>query len=225
MENPWVDLPQKAPYILDSDKEIIMRFNKSSSIETKFQLDYLPEPFQGDHEAPIVLLSLNPGFNEEGDSIHLSNEHFRKMSRKNLLHTKTEYPFYLLNPDFKESGGFKYWNRKLRYLIEEFSLKSIAEHIFVVEYYGYHSEKCGFGGELSSQQYNFDLVREAKNRDAVIVMLRRYNNWMKKVPELKKYQKKYFLNSPRAGTVSKKNCPIGYDVIREILKKTARDKQ
>ncbi len=218
MKNPWADLPIESPFVLDCDKEIVCAFNKLRSEKVKFQLKYLPEPFLGDPNASIVLLSLNPGFAGKGDSLHLTSETFKQKSRQNLLHTKAEYPIYLLDPEFRKSGGHQYWYRKLRSLIEDFSLKCVAEKIFVIEYYGYHSEKCGFGGEMASQGYSFHLVKEAIKRGAIIVVVRHNRKWMQKIPELETYPHKYTLNSPQAGNISRMNCPNGYDSICDLFK-------
>lgn len=64
MENPWKHLPGQPPYVLPADAPAISSFNQGVSDEHQIRLELLPEPYLGDPDAPIILLSLNPGFSE-----------------------------------------------------------------------------------------------------------------------------------------------------------------
>jgi hypothetical protein len=64
IENPWCHLPDEAPFVLPGDKERIDEFNERVGATSKSFLQItklLPEPFIGDPNAPVVLLSNNPG--------------------------------------------------------------------------------------------------------------------------------------------------------------------
>lgn len=98
MRNPWIDLPETAPFVLACDKQGILDFNHTAKPEHTIHLELLPEPYTGNPEAKIILLNLNPGFYERNEKFLLGDEHFFKASRANLTHTRQDYPFYLLDP-------------------------------------------------------------------------------------------------------------------------------
>ena len=61
--NPWADLPHNPDYVLPDDAPDVRQFNERASEIHRLQIDKLiPEPFIGNPEAPLVLLSNNPGF-------------------------------------------------------------------------------------------------------------------------------------------------------------------
>jgi hypothetical protein len=75
MRNPWLELPHQAPYVLADDADAIERFNRTASARrqadrTWLHLELLPEPFLGDPAAPIVVLSLNPGYSPDDAAWH-----------------------------------------------------------------------------------------------------------------------------------------------------------
>lgn len=64
MDNPWLNLPDCAPFVLDYDKYSILNFNATAREEYRIHLEELPEPYTDRPTANIVLLNLNPGFYE-----------------------------------------------------------------------------------------------------------------------------------------------------------------
>ncbi len=63
MNNPWLELPSTAPYLLESDRQQVETFNRTAKPNHRIYDDLLPEPYLGNPStASIVLLSLNPGF-------------------------------------------------------------------------------------------------------------------------------------------------------------------
>ncbi len=48
MQNPWQQVPEAAPFVLDAEREVIEAYNATCSDPAKrFQLNVLPEPFIG----------------------------------------------------------------------------------------------------------------------------------------------------------------------------------
>ena len=141
MENPWKALPEEKPFIIPDEARVINEF-KSRCVNREHipQTHVLPEPFIGNPNSSVYLLSLNPGFSND-DPIWHSQKSFSAAIRANLQHELTEYPFYFLNPKFHESPGSDWWLRKLRPLIEDSSLDVVANNLFCVELFGYHSFK------------------------------------------------------------------------------------
>jgi len=218
MNNPWKKLPETTPYLLESDKKQILAFNETAKPIVKIQHHVHPEPYIGNPKAPVILLNLNPGYADE-DIEYYENEFVFSEWKKNLFHEPMEYPFYILHPDFDQDlGGTKWWRQKLRQLIEICGVKKVATHICCVEYFPYHSIR--FKPQktiLESQVYNFELVREAIKKEAIIMIMRSEKNWLSAIPELDDYKNLFRLNSKQNVTVSKNNCPEGFPKILEVM--------
>lgn len=119
MDNPWTDLPSRAPYILPSDREPIERFNAMAGEGVRIRPELLPEPFLGAPTASVVLLSLNPGFSND-DALAHAREEFVQACRRNLAHHASDYPFLYLDPRFSDTPGGYWWTIRLRhYLMRE----------------------------------------------------------------------------------------------------------
>jgi hypothetical protein len=69
---------------------------------------------------------------------------------------------------------------------------------------------------LPSQEYTFELARQACARNAVIVVMRSYKNWMSHVPELAEAHH-HRLSSTQNVMISPGNCPAGFEEIVEAL--------
>ncbi len=222
MRNPWLSLPSRAPYVIVEDEHAIANFNRTvyarrtAADRTLLHLELLPEPFLGDPAAPIVLLSLNPGFSVD-DAFWHADPTFATLSRANLEHRASDYPFYLLNPAINAPGS-RWWSRRLGRLLEAASRQVVARRICCVEYFGYHS--VGFAHErlrVPSQRYGFFLVRQALGRGAIVVLMRSRRIWFDAVPELAAYPRLFRLSNPQNTTISRRNCPSGFDEIVKVL--------
>jgi hypothetical protein len=227
VDNPWLHIPAEPPYVLPEDAEAVARFNRTASPNHFLRVDkILPEAFMGVKDAPVVLLSNNPGFSSLEE-----REKFRQQPmilewmRKNLHHEPLDYPFYYLNPVFNESD---WWVVRLRPLIERFKTPTqngrqlIAKSVLNVVYFPYPSLNFGHRQlRLASQNYGFQLVREAVNRKAVIVLLRRGKEnqkvWLEAVPELNGYDQFYLGSNPQAPYVSPGNCPSFFETVVQAV--------
>ena len=117
MENPWKELPTYPPYVIPDDSRAISIFNdRCKSQDHRIQTHILPEPYIGNIDSPIYLLSLNPGFDEK-DALWHSDESFNSSLKSNLLHEEKPYPFYFINPEYEQAPGGQWWQRKLKWLI------------------------------------------------------------------------------------------------------------
>jgi hypothetical protein len=213
--NPWLDLPSRPPYVLPCDSGAINAYNKNSREIYQLQLNVLPEPFVGIMTAPVVLLGLNPGFNNQDTEVHERPE-FQALVRNNYAQAPSGFPFYLLDPTF-QSPGRLWWEGKFRRLLEKFEPKKLACSILCVEYFPYHSRRFGHANlPIPSQEYGFDLVRSAISRGAVVVIMRGRKIWIKKVPELARYSRAFALNSAQNVVLSPRNCS-GFDTIASVI--------
>ena len=220
MKNPWVTLPYEKPYVLPEDKQEILKYNKKvNKDENLIRTELIPEPYLGDPSSEIILLNLNPGFSIKDKLFHNDNDYFIKSCRKNLLHKDQEYPFYLLDPKNSKAPGYKWWTQKLKKLINKFGNKAVANNIFCIEFFPYHSIKFKLNKNiLFSQKYSFYLLRKAIKRDTLIVIMRSRKIWLENVPELEKCNY-YELNSPQNPCLTPNNLPDGYDELIKIIEK------
>jgi hypothetical protein len=215
MNNPWLNLPEAAPYVLPQDHQRIAAFNRTADEDTMIRLNMMPEPFLGNPIAPVVLLGLNPGFSP--NAVRNETTEFLALSRNNLHHAGGEYPFYLLTPSL-EVPGRQWWEGKLAHLIRAKGLRAVAQGLLCVEYFPYHSTRFAHARlSIPSQQYSFALVRDCMTRGAVIVIMRSERLWRAAIPELNHHRRCYRLQNPQNVVITANNCPAGYSEILAAL--------
>lgn len=216
MKNPWIHLPRSSPHALKDDLPHLLSFNRSAKSQHRILLNILPEPFLGDPQAAVVLLSLNPGFTGS-DVMNHQRRDFRRAILDNLKHRKRRaWPFYLLNPQFRDTGGYTWWSQKLRLLSEEVGAQLVARHVCCLEYFPYHSLKYRKCRQIPVQEYTFELLRSAMRRKALIVVMRSYRIWADAVPELKQYDRLLRLRNPQNPCLTSRNCSGFKQVVRAI---------
>jgi hypothetical protein len=214
-DNPWPNLPNVAPYILQAD----LTSAKSDKGFTTLRLDALPEPFIGRLEpAKVIFLALNPGFIEEDVTLNLTSDAFVSAVRANLSDQYS--PFYYFAGELEFTGGYRWWAQKLKPLLSDgVSQNQLAQNIMCIEYFGYHSVNYKqLKHTLPSQQYTFSLVKRAIELKKMIIIMRSEKIWINAVPELQDYQFAR-LNSPQNVTVSSRNLgEANYAKLIELLK-------
>jgi hypothetical protein len=217
VDNPWSELPVEAPFVAPCDSRQVDQFQiLPPPPEHELHLDLLPEPYLGRPDAPVVLLNLNPGFNDADIDAHRELD-FAAAARKTLLHQVQDYPFYLLDPRFAGASGARWWHKYLGELVRRYGAGRVANTILCVEYFPYHSNEFGFPEVLPSQAYSFGLVERAIERNAVIIALRKRADWIAAVPRLSSYSKLYELRQSRSVWVTPGNCPDGFPAIVEAF--------
>jgi len=219
MENPWLNLPLSEEFVLECDRAIVETFNQTARPEHQLRLDAFPGPFLGHPQAPVVLLTLNPGFSEQDIVAPRNNMDW---NRKCLRHEQMEYPFFLLDPLIAGLEGPKWWYNHLRTIVERYGPQGrrfVANNILNVEYFPYPSVRASGlhrQAALPSQKYGFYLVEKAIEREAVIIAMRSVQPWLGSVKGLADYPYLYKLNSPQSAYLTLRNCPAGYP---EIIKR------
>jgi len=225
-ENPWHGLPDKQPFVLPEDKDMVEAFNVKAHENHRLRLDFIPEPFVGRLEdARLVLLGNNPGFKNAEAATYRLKPAFANRMRDNLLHRASEeFPFIYFDPDIIPPTN-KWWERKLRHLFDEFGkgviAKSIlAKFILSVEFFPYVSHRYRHGTlRLPSQEYSFALVRKAMNGGAVIVAYHGERRWLKAIPELDKYHRLVRLKEHQQAPISPNNCrDNGWSHIEDVVR-------
>jgi hypothetical protein len=202
--NPWTDLPLAPPFVLAGDKTKVETFNAKAGPTRSLRVnDLLPEPFIGNPKAPVLLLSNNPGFGTGWTG--RATPEFQDRIRANLAHQPSAYPFYYLATDV-QGPNRQWWEKRVKWLIERFSREVVAKSILNVVYFPYPS--LGYAHDrlvLESQQYGFQLVREAMQRDAFIVFMRKPDRWLAVIKGLSQYRRKCQVNNTQNPTVSPTN--------------------
>jgi len=210
MENPWKNLgKENNEYIAECDKYF---FNNKYYLnlfknDYELKLNVMPGPYTGDLlNARVYLLALNPGY-DENDVLFTNN--YKNKIIDNLLHIFDDYPFMILNPQYKESAGAKWWLNKLSHLINNFGLENVANKVCNIEYFPYHSKKYKhLNLKLPSQEYSFSFVKKAIIENKKIIIMRSEKIWYNAIPELENYENKYVLNSSQNVIISPKNLGI-----------------
>lgn len=206
--NPWADTPEESPHVLEMDAKHIEDFNaKQKNSDYRYEIkSVLPEPFIGDvHRSPIIILQLNPGFDPIEDPASHADPNFRDLHRKNLLHLEAEFPFYFFDPSLKNHPGSLWWNQRAGKLLKEVGPIRLARGLAVVEYFPYKSKKFKDGCRVPSQEYGFQLVRNAMSRDAVIIVSRASSRWNAAIDGLDQYHQKINLSSQQNVSITPNN--------------------
>lgn len=216
MKNPWIKLSRKAPFALMEDKGAIGKYNRRKK---RIYLDLPPDPFIGDINSDVVLLNGNPGY--EAVNYSKKNPVFIKENRRNLLHQRLKYPFYAINPKFRDWQAYRWWVNKLGPLMEGVNgTERLSRNVCCFELIGYHSKGIPYKLHLHSQKYTKYLVEKAIKRKAIIVIMRVKKEWCELVPDLKNYPHRCDLKSPQNVTISPNNLPQGcFEKILNKLKK------
>ena len=220
--NPWLALPTQPPYVLPEDEAKLDKYDEvHNPSDTAYRLHLPPLPFQGNPEAPIVVLGLNPGYSKTNDEIWHKTPEFWEINQRNYRHDSTsEYPLFFLDPNIEGgslNGGQNWWHRRLKPLRKAgYDDKLLAQAFLSVQYVPYRSKSYKHSRKvLESQKYGFDLVRQAVKRGALVVGLRSEKLWKEAVKELDGYERFYQLSNPRYPVLSEKQ--LGGERYKELL--------
>jgi hypothetical protein len=224
-DNPWRHLPTEPQFVLESDRSDVLAYNAKPRRNPRHsvQLDILPEPFIGSPDAPVVLLSNNPGY---AGKAHLKRAgEFRQRMLDNLLHKTSRCPFLYLDPSLGDVG--RWWRIKLKILLARCGDEVLARSLLNVVFFPYPSNRFAHRRlEVPSRQYGFRLVRDAIKRGAVIVFMRRDDIWKEAVPELKKYDHCFQVRNVQNPAISPDNCPDGkFEMVVEAIETAEKGRQ
>lgn len=120
-----------------------------------------------------------------------------------------------------------YWSRVLSPIVKEVGRDVVARNVCKIQFFPYQSQKFksvhksilkkyGYINYLPSQEYNFELVKDAMRRKAMIIIPRAIKKWEGAIDELKNYDNKLTTNSYGNITLSEKN--LGEDFHKVINK-------
>ena len=208
------------PYVLDMDADVLESdswkpwiakyrgwrkateapdFCKSG--DKRLHLGLIPVPFIGDmRNASIYILMLNPGLGP-GDYFEYKVPGFQQALLANLRQEKISgvMPFVFLDPQFAWHGGFGYWHRKLKRVIEKLAASKcislakaramLGRELAVVQLVPYHSAVSNPKAlkQLPSVCLAKDFVRQTvdervRAQDAIVIVIRQVKTWNQCLP-------------------------------------------
>jgi hypothetical protein len=217
--NPWRGLDAAAPYVTADDEPYVRAWNASlpEGEDSPFFLDLSlpPEPFLGPHDAPVVVLSANPG-NAPGDAA--AYQRIGVSGRLAEIAGEGGAPLRWLADDVRGTPGGTWWRTTLGAL-NKYGYGELARCVLDVEFHGYHSARWrALPVTLPSQWFGFSLVEQAITRDAVIVLTRAEREWKVAVPELAGYRRLVQAKSPRTSSLSPGNLgPEGFRLVTDAI--------
>lgn len=179
-------------------------------------LDLQPEPFFGPHEAPVVVLLLNPGLGEDDARHHLRGE-FTLALRAHLQSGGGAPHFHLLDPS--RGPGHRWWLRQVGPVLKASgcSVEQLAARLLCIEFFPYHSRSFAHAHlRLPSQRFGFELLQRAMRRGALVLCMRGYRYWCGAVPELANYAALLRPKNPRSASLSVGN--LGGEGFARVLR-------
>lgn len=171
--------------------------------ERYLHLGLLPTPFMGDMiNASIYVLMLNPGLDKGDYYGEYEAPECRQALVANLKQDQLDnvLPFPFLDPQFNWHGGFKYWNGRLKGVIQELakargtsfekSRVELGEKLSVIELFPYHSASFDHKWlrRLPSVELAGEFVRETvskrvKGGQAIVIAVRGLKYWDRYLPK------------------------------------------
>ena len=152
-DKPFIDKQKKITQtILPNHAAYVEHPTFSDEQDSSLHLSLFPVPYQGNlSKADIFVVMLNPGLgtNDYQADEHKAHAHqIKQIIRQDF--SDVPYPFLSLNPEYAWSGGFQWWERKLRKVIKEIAkqycdgsyataLHCLSQRLAAIEIFPYHS--------------------------------------------------------------------------------------
>jgi hypothetical protein len=195
---------------LSEDRDLVALFNRRATPYTRLETDLLPEPFVGRLDAPIVLLTLNPGVADGDFALHRLAS-FQSQVRACYRQEPTEWPYYYLDPTLDGPGAS--WSRRvLAPLISATGLEVVARGVVLFDYFPYHSRRFAHHRlRIPSQEYGFAAIRRAVANAAAVFITRGRKIWEAAIPELSTHPRLFRTNSVQNIVISPRNAPTGWE--------------
>jgi hypothetical protein len=186
MDNPWLQLPAQAPYLLPQDAPCIPDLPVDDP--GMLQLSVPPHPFAGcPKRSKVLLLLLNPGF-DGSDVTHFNDDPTYRAMVMQTFDFSNEPPMWCLDQRINYTGAFRWLHGRTRRLSVECGLEALQQKLMQVQFLAYKSRRYKhLRTTLPSQQYSFALVRQAIDEGKEIVITRSRKLWIDAVPDLARY--------------------------------------
>jgi hypothetical protein len=220
LSNPWLDFQISESMIHELDRDFVKNHNSKVEGKYRFLTHLAPEPWIGNPEAEVLVLLANPGATA-GDlsgkpqkNADLINE----LSISNLKGELTEYPHFFFDPQLIGTDGYFWYAKRFKHLIDATSQGNVANKVLSCELVPYHSFSWKKPKDMPiTQKYTFNLVKQAMDRDAVILIGRGKKDWFENVPGLEKYSKYFQPASAQCAYISPNNYGKNFNKILEAV--------
>lgn len=193
--NPWTNIGWNLDRVADCDKSYLASWPNSKYI----QMNTLPEPYTGDVDSDVYCLNLNPGAACICDSSAPGlKKDFENYTQQTLCHSIKDNMWLL--PSFQGTAGYTWWQQKTKWLRNWLQKNKNRQdpRMFVIEYFPYHTVKgMKFPTNLPSYAYSDQLIRQAMENGKYIIIMRHWNEWLKRIPGLATYGKLARLKNPQ----------------------------
>lgn len=224
-KNPWEKIKDKC-YVLENEKKA------APNEQYQFHTDLPPQPFQGNPEAPIWILMLNPCYSKD-DKEYYEKETERKEAMLNQLSftpPKEENHWHYVLDNSENNFSRKWFEDHFFNKGLGITADNVDNKIFILQAVGYASEK--FNGNLNKMVESFPhmkfaqkLARWGLNHGKIIVIARCKDYWLN-VLEAEKHPKNfnniYFFSSPQNISFSAGNIVNWYEY--QLLKENSAAK-
>ena len=219
-KNPWLELSTSKPFVLPQDLPYILEQNRyrRNNDSHCIQLNIPPTPFVGSTIAPVVILLANPGVGV-GDRREQTTPKALEQIYAGFQKGRNA-PLWPLSDSFENTNAGRWWTTKTRDLADEIGgRRELAKRMQAIEVHGYHSKSWAPPiSNFPSQNYGFELVRRALDRDAFIIIGRGQSYWYSAVPELRRYPRHVpRLISSQSAHLSRANLGPHYRKVIEAL--------
>lgn len=218
LRNPWEAISKIPPHILESDLKALEKCRKKPE-NLGWKGSLMPIPYLGNYQkASVIILCLNPGYSENNDEKDYCNNYFFQENLKGLL-MNSKIPFYALDQKVNFSGGYVWWTKIFKQLINQFGLTVISTKIMCLQYLAYHSKTfinppC----IIPSQEFTFNILRQSIRDQKTIVIMRSKKLWINAVPELENYPYIELKNHRRPFLTERNMMKENFEKLIESLK-------
>ena len=216
MDNPWLRLPEKPPFVLPEDKELVSKFNIQHKEQNNIPVELPPEPYAGRKDAPVVLLALHPDHDPDDVKYMCDNAEFAASMQRTRAFEKQDYLFYHLNEKYPENPGLKFWKKKLKKPIHELGHRTCSQGFLLLQLFPYKTKAKINGKKLSSSfSFTCTLLQKAIERNAIIILMYGKKEWEENIFGLSSYERYFICSNKRQPMISPGNLPKG--VYKQII--------
>ena len=205
MKNPWLNISIKDTQA-NCDKDFLQKL--PAKIYSRFEFRTLPEPFHGNPNANVYILNGNPAANDV-DLNYINQPSYEKEILEELKHLNADFLWLRQTETIVDSKGvpypaYKWWKARTK----ELRIENTCPNLFCIEAFPYHSKNAKDFmkiGNLPSNEYTDELIRDAINKGKFIILMRCRKYWFERIPELMGYEKVLTLSSQQSVCLTKNN--------------------
>lgn len=215
MDNPWLRLPEKQPFVLPEDEELVSKFNARRKKQNKIPVELPPEPYAGRKDAPVVLLTRHPSYHPLDHIYMCENADFAASMQRTRAFEKQDYPFYHLNENYRGNPGLAFWEDKLKAPIKELGHRTCSQGFLLLQLFPYKTNAETKDKIFPSFEFTRTLLLDAIKRNAIIIQMYAKREWNNYVIELNTYKKRFSCLSQANMDITPGNLPKG--VYKQII--------